>query len=126
MGTVPLPAWMRRIQQTYAYQALLVPFVVGFGGFLIADGCLTGGIFNMQRACLESALNGWIISVITVFISGKSVGSPDFHPDGTPNTTVANVVAVQTAAEANVPQAAEAASKLITSAAIAANTVKTP
>ena len=126
MGTVPLPPWLRKWQQTWYFQALLVPFVVGFGGFLIADGCLSDGIFSLHKACLESALNGWIISVITVFISGKSVGSPDFHPDGTPNTTVANVVKVQQAAEADVPGAEEAKSKLVTSAALAATAVKAP
>jgi hypothetical protein len=126
MGTVPLPAWLRRWQQGWFYQAALVPFVVGFGGFLLADGCLKDGIFSIQMPCLESAFSGFVVSLITVFVTGKSVGSPDFHPDGTANTTVANVVAVQQAAEANVPAAAEVAGKLTTSAALAAVAVKTP
>jgi hypothetical protein len=126
MGNVPLPPWLRRWQQGWLYQAVLVPFVVGFGGFLLADGCLKDGIFSIQMPCLESAFSGFVISLITVFISGKSVGSAEFHADGTPNTTVANVVKVQEAVETGVPGAPEAASKLITSAALAATAVKTP
>ena len=126
MGTVPLPPWLRKWQQGWLYQTVLVPFVVGFGGFLLADGCLKDGIFSIQTSCLESAFSGFVVSLITVFISGKSVGSAEFHPDGTPNTTVANVVKVQEAAEADVPGAEEAKSKLVTSAALAATAVKTP
>jgi hypothetical protein len=101
MGTVPLPPWLRAWQQTWYYQALLVPFVVGFGGFLVADGCLSGGIFAITLACAKSAFSGYLVSLATVFISGKSVGSPDFKTDGTANKTVENIVTIQKAAPAD-------------------------
>jgi hypothetical protein len=100
VGTVPLPAWLRRWQQSFTYQVVLVPFIVGFGGFLLADGCLKDGIFAISKTCVESAFSGYVVSMITVFVSGKSVGSAEFKPDGTTNATVANVVAIQAKATA--------------------------
>ena len=126
MGNIPLPPWLRRWQQTWYYQALLVPFIVGYGGFLIAGGCLSNGLFAMHKECLESAFSGFAVSLVTVFITGKSVGSPSFNTDGTSNTTVANVVTVQKAAEANIGASAIAADAITKRAGMAAAAVKTP
>ena len=124
MGTVSLPPWIRRIQQGYVYQLLLVPFIVGFGGFLLADGCLKDGIFAISKTCVESAFSGYVVSMITVFVSGKSVGSPEFHSDGTPNQTVANVVSAQASAEDGHPELQGAVEAISRQAAMVANTAK--
>lgn len=124
MATVPLPPVLRRIQQSWLYQALLVPFVVGFGGFLLADGCLSGGVFSVSPACLKTAFSAWVVSAITVFVSGKSVGTPEFKADGTPNKTVENIVTVQQAAIAGRPEMNQLWTRVADQAGEAADKIK--
>jgi hypothetical protein len=68
--------------------------VVGFGGAILAQGCLANGIEHLQRACVMAAINSTIVSLVTVIVSGHSVASPAFHDDGSPNKAVAEVVEV--------------------------------
>ena len=81
--TVPMPAWMRRSQQSWWWQVVGLPALLGFGGSLLLKGCLTGGLENIQSACLWSALDATLISFLTVLISGHSPGSVNFAVDGT-------------------------------------------
>lgn len=100
---VPMPPWMRQIQQTWAWQVLGLPIIVGFLTAAITNGCLAHGIFDMDMVCLKSSVSGTIISFITVLMSGHSPNSPSFHDDGSPNKAVEQV------AEITKPMTAEAA-----------------
>ena len=81
--TVPMPAWLRAWQQSWVYQAVVLPTVIGFGGSLMLQGCLANGLENLQRACVVAALDGFFISLITSFLKGHSPGSPQFASNGT-------------------------------------------
>lgn len=79
--TVPMPAWLRKIQQSWMYQVVILPTVIGFGGALLLQGCLAD-LANIQRACVMTALNGFIIAVLTSFLKGHAPGSTNFASDG--------------------------------------------
>ncbi len=79
---------MRRWQQSYLWQIILLPILTGFGGSLLAAGCLKDGIDHISRACVMGAVNTTIIAGVTVFLSGHSPGSASFNPDGTKNEAV--------------------------------------
>lgn len=81
--TIPMPAFLRAWQQSWFYQAVLVPFVIGYGGSLLLLGCLKNGIFHLDAACWQDAFSGYAISLITVFVRGHSVGSAQFASNGT-------------------------------------------
>src|SRR5262245_5405226 len=82
MPEVPLPPLLRRFQQSWYWQSLLLPFLVGFGGSLLLQGCL-GDLGNLQQKCIWAAFNGYLISLITSWIKGHSLGSASFAADGT-------------------------------------------
>jgi hypothetical protein len=82
MATVPLPPWLRRIQQSWYWQNLIMPIGVGFLGTLTLQGCLTD-VFNVSMVCVKGAVNGVILTLITSFVKGHSAGSSDFKSDGT-------------------------------------------
>ena len=71
--------------------------LVGFGGALLTNGCLARGIFDIDVACLKGAVSSYILMTIGIYISGHSPGSASFNADGTPNQTVAKVVATDAA-----------------------------
>ena len=81
---VPLPPWARQIQQTWTFQVLILPLVVGFGSAMLVSGCLKDGIQNITSVCVWGALNSTLVSFLTVIFSGHSPGSSDFKADGTP------------------------------------------
>lgn len=83
MSTVPLPPWMRRIQQAWLYQNLAMPIGVGFFSSLILQGCLSD-LFNIQFTCVHTAVNACASSLLTAWVKGHSVGSSDFRSDGNP------------------------------------------
>lgn len=89
MGTVPLPPWLRRIQQSWLWQVIALPLLLGFGGSMLSMGCLANGIQNISHACLMGAINSTLISFATVVISGHSAGSASFNSDGTVNAAAA-------------------------------------
>ena len=97
MADMPLPPWLRKIQQSYYWQVLCLPLLVGFGGALLTNGCLARGIFDIDVACLKGAVSSYILMTIGIYISGHSPGSASFNADGTPNQTVAKVVATDAA-----------------------------
>lgn len=83
MGTVPLPPWLRRIQQTWYWQNFALPIGVGFLGSFALQGCLSD-IFNIQANCIHIAINSTVTSLLTAWVKGHSVGSSDFKSNGTP------------------------------------------
>ena len=83
MPDVPMPAWLRSWQQSWTYQAVVLPTVIGFGGSLMLQGCLANGLENLQRACVVAAVDGFVISLITSFLKGHSPGSAQFASNGT-------------------------------------------
>ena len=91
MSTIPLPPYLRRIQQSWLWQMVALPFLVVFVGFLVAQGCLSNGVFHIGEHCFETALTATLLSIAANFISGHSVGSKEFNPDGTSNKAVAKV-----------------------------------
>ncbi len=123
MPTVPLPAWLRSWQQTWYWQILLLPAIVGFGGSLVVNGCLSNGLFAIQLPCVKLAASTWVLALLTSFIKGHASGSASFKPDGTPNQTVNDVVTIQGAADTH-SVAAEAIGKIATTAGMAAGAVK--
>jgi hypothetical protein len=80
---VPLPPILRRAQQSWLWQVIGLPVSVGFGSAILVQGCLAHGFENLQRACVMAALDGTLVSFLTVVISGHSPGSPSFKSDGT-------------------------------------------
>jgi hypothetical protein len=98
MGDVPLPPWMRRIQQSFYWQFIVLPVLVGFGVALTP--CIGKGIQNIEAVCAWGAVNTCITSLITQFVSGHSIGSASFKPTGEPNKVVENVIEVQKAVAA--------------------------
>jgi hypothetical protein len=97
---VPLPPWLRKIQQSWLWQFIGLPLSLGFGSAMLLDGCLANGIDHIQRACVMGAISTTVISFLTVVISGHSVNSASFYPNGKPNEMVAQVVAVGKATDA--------------------------
>ncbi len=83
MPDVPMPAWARKIQQGYVWQKIALPTMIGFGGALVLQGCLTHGLENIERACVMTAANAWILSLITSWLQGHSPGSAAFASNGT-------------------------------------------
>lgn len=114
--TVPMPAWLRKIQQGWAYQAVILPAVIGFGGSLMLQGCLIDGIDNISRKCAMAALNGFLISLFTSFLKGHSPGSASFASNGDPIPAAVqikemadNVVKIQTkASDPTIPSVTQA------------------
>ena len=94
MPTVPLPPWLRRIQQSFLWQFVGLPIIVGFFGALTVNGCLAHGLFAIDTACLEGATSSTLISFLTVAISGHSPGSDSFKNDGTVNEAVKQTAAI--------------------------------
>ena|ERR1019366_3858503 len=91
---VPLPPWARKIQQMWLAQVFALPLLIGFGGSVLIQGCLAGGVDNIQRACVIGALSNTFVSFLTVILSGHSSGSASFHDDGSVNAVVAEVAAI--------------------------------
>lgn len=89
MPDAPLPPWMRKIQQSYYWQYILLPVLVGFG--VAIAPCITKGIQNIEAVCLWGAVNTCVSSFIVQLVSGHSAGSASFNPDGTKNVQVAVV-----------------------------------
>jgi hypothetical protein len=112
MMDTPLPPAVRRVQQSWYWQALGLPLSLGFGSAILVQGCLANGIDHISRACVMSALSGALISFLTVLVSGHPPGSSDFHSDGTPNKTVQDVVVAQKGSEAGIPGAADAVKRI--------------
>lgn len=81
---VPLPPLLRKWQQTWLWQVLGLPLVVGFGSAMLVSGCLKDGIQNITTVCVWGALNSTLVSFLTVVFSGHPPGSSDFKSDGTP------------------------------------------
>ena len=123
MPTVPLPPWLRAWQQTWYWQILLMPALIGFGGSLVVNGCFANGLFAIGLPCVKLATSTWVLALLTSFIKGHSSGSASFNPNGTPNTTVNDVVTVQGAVDTH-SVAAEAVPKIAVAAALAAGAVR--
>jgi hypothetical protein len=83
MPTVPLPPWMRRIQQSFWWQIAMLPMLVGFLGSLILQGCLAD-VFAISLGCVKGAVNATVLTLLTSWVKGHSSGSSDFKSDGTP------------------------------------------
>jgi len=124
MPTVPLPPWLRKIQQSWYWQFLGLPLLVGFGGSMVTMGCLKDGIQNVAPACFWGAVNTTIISFFTVLISGHSPGSASFEPNGTTNTPVENLVTIQKAADTTRPEMKDVVTHVEQQVAMAANVAK--
>lgn len=90
---MPLPPLLRRVQQSYYWQFICLPVLIGFGGALVANGCLAHGLFDIDPVCLKTALSSTILSFLTVLISGHSPNSASFNSDGTENQVVKQVSA---------------------------------
>jgi hypothetical protein len=91
MNDIPMPPWMRVIQQSYIWQFVCLPILLGFGSAILVGGCLSHGIDNIERECIMGAVSTTIVSLLTVIISGHSTNSASFHTDGTPNKLVEQV-----------------------------------
>jgi hypothetical protein len=87
-------AAFRKFQQTYYYHALLAAVAAAFTAALRAYSSP-----DASTASVLSTAAGTMVFTFCVSIQ-HSPGSSDFHPDGTPNVAVANVVAVQKRVEA--------------------------
>ena len=74
----------KKVQQTWTFQVLILPLVVGFGSAMLVSGCLKDGIQNITSVCVWGALNSTLVSFLTVIFSGHAPGSSDFKADGTP------------------------------------------
>ena len=83
MGTVPLPPWLRRWQQTWYWQNAALPITVGFLGSLYQQGCMSD-IFAISMVCVKGAVNATVLTLLTSWVKGHSAGSSDFRSDGTP------------------------------------------
>lgn len=84
MGTVPLPPWLRNLQQSALWQDICLPILTGFGGALVLHGCFGKGIENIDRACVMLALNTLLLTWLTSIVKGHSVGSASFDAAGNP------------------------------------------
>lgn len=91
MNYIPMPPWMRVIQQSYIWQFVCLPVLLGFGRAILVSGCLSHGIDHMERECVMGAVSTTISSLLAVIISGHSTGSASFHADGTRNKLVEKV-----------------------------------
>ncbi len=121
----PLPPWLRRFQQGWTYQAVLLPLFMGFGSSLVLNGCLGRGVQNIDVVCLWGAINASIAAFLTAIFSGHSPGSASFTPAGEPNKVVADVVKVQQAVAATpTPEIKMAAQSVETVTAQQASVVK--
>jgi hypothetical protein len=81
-STVPLPPYLRRLQQSWWWQAFLLPVTVGFLGSITLQGCLSD-IFSISMICVKGAVNATILTLLTSWVKGHSAGSSDFKSDGT-------------------------------------------
>jgi hypothetical protein len=82
MATVPLPPWLRRCQQSWYWQNAALPVFVGFLGSLTLQGCMSD-VFAISLVCVKGAANATILTLLTSWVKGHSVGSSDFKSDGT-------------------------------------------
>jgi hypothetical protein len=82
MSTVPLPPWLRRCQQSWYWQNAALPITVGFVGSLYQQGCMSD-IFAISMVCVKGAVNSIVLTLITSWVKGHSIGSSDFKSDGT-------------------------------------------
>ena len=83
MATVPLPPWLRRIQQSWYWGRFALPVLVGFIGSLTLQGCMAD-IFAISVVCVKGAVNATVLTLLTSWVKGHSEGSSDFKSDGTP------------------------------------------
>ena len=95
----PLPPWLRRIQQTYLAQVVVLPILTGFGSAILIGGCLANGIDHITRTCVMGAINSTMAAFLTAILSGHSPQSASFNPDGTKNLSV-EMLSTQVAANA--------------------------
>ena len=113
--TVPMPPWMRRVQQSFYWQNIFLPTAVGFGGSLIIQGCL-GQLDNIQKSCVVAAFHSTVLTWITAWVKGHSTGSTSFAADGTDIAAAPklkeladNVIAIKAqAADPTIPQVTQA------------------
>ena len=95
MPTVTLPPWLRRIQQSWYFQLILQPILVG--ALPIFIGCAGMSMENLSIHCVKLSLGAGLIALLIAF--QHSTGSASFKPDGTPNEAVEKVVAANKAGE---------------------------
>jgi hypothetical protein len=79
----PLPPWLRRVQQTYLAQVVVLPILMGFGSSMLISGCIADGIDHITRACVMGSINSTLAAFLTAVFSGHSPGSASFNKDGT-------------------------------------------
>jgi len=120
-------AALRRIQQNYLVQTLLVPAIwAAFGATIVALVAFSkGNVFALTGADFKAAVGagGFAGLAYLAAIWQHGLGSASFHADGTDNEAVEDIVTIQKAADV-VPGASRIASVITRQASITAAEIK--